>query len=364
MNKQSGPIKIEATLGDITYYKRKGVYMVKRKSAVSRHRLKYSPQYAAFRQHQQDFGQASSGGKLIRSAFAPLVNSIADWTVCPRLTSRVLHVIKSDLAHPPGTRNMLPDHLELLKGFEFNAECSLSQVLMAPFSFSSDATNGTLRLEIPSFVAARHLRSPQHSSHFQLVLGVASMDFSMCRYQSVVAETGQMPVNSAAAQRISLNAQLSGTGADPQMVVLGVRFSQYINGVYEPVQNAGYQALRIVEIIVPGNLFGSMNTDPSAGASFDDRASGNGTTGGRAAENGTAGDGTARVGTARDGTVSDGTVRDGTVRDGTIRDGTARDSIAGVGTLGDGTTGIDTLHPLTLDCHPDNGPPWPPKPLA
>jgi len=259
MKKQTGHIKLEATIDNLTYYKRNGEYLVKKKSAVSRTRLKYSPQYAAFRQHQRDFGQAAKGGKLIRKAFAPLVQEVADWNCVGRLTKTVLNVIQSDLVNPQEQRRITDGNLELLRGFEFNAGCTLSQVLNAPFSLREDINIGLLSLEIPGFIPSKQLRSPKEASHFQVVMGVGTMDFSGCTYLTAFAETAWMPVDGSSGNTISLVCNLSKTVPNPMFVVAGVRFFQAINGIFEPIFNAGYQALSLVMVLKSGQVVSPVN---------------------------------------------------------------------------------------------------------
>jgi len=268
MNKQSGHIKLEATLGDITYYKRNGKYLVKRKSCVSSKRLKYSPQYAALRQYQRDFGQASRGGKLIRNAFGSLVSGMTDGNCIGRMTGRVLKVIQSDQANPSGQRSIPNGNLDLLKGFEFNESCSLGQVLKAPFMLAPNAGNDTVSLEIPGFNPATHLRFPQNASHFQVFIGIAAIDFDKASYQSVIAETRPLSVESDADEPISLRCQLSDAGMDPRLLVVGIRFSESISGVYEPIRNAGYQALQIVEVLKPAERPDPVLPAPTIDASL------------------------------------------------------------------------------------------------
>jgi len=252
MNKQSGPIKIQATINDLTYYKRKGEYLVKSKSSVSSKRLKYSPEYAALRQHQQDFGLASTGGKLIRLAFAPLIAPVADFNCVSRLTANVLKVLQSVQANPSGKRNILDGDLNMLKGFEFNAQCGLSQVLRKSIKLTANAGNVSVSIEIPEFVPSRHLKSPQVSSHFQMILGMAATDFNNASYQSAFAETAQMPVKSSLGNTLSITCALGEMTSDPVLIVVGMRFSQLNSVVYEPVLNSGYQALSIVEVLKSG----------------------------------------------------------------------------------------------------------------
>ena len=325
MKRQSGTIKLEATLDDLTYYKRNGVFLVKKKSAVSRSRLKYSPQYAAFRQHQQDFSRAARGGKLIRNALASLAAPVSDANCVARMTTAVLNVIQSDHTNPVGQRSVLNGDLNLLKGFEFNTGCALTQVLKAPFRLKTVAATNSVSLEIPVFKAAKHLRSPRNASHFQVVLGVASMDFNSGTYQTAFSETGQMSAKSSLGTSLSLNCLFHEFSTNPLLVVVGLRFSQYINGSYEPIQNGGYQALSMVGVLKPEQLPAPVVpgplTDEAMSLSTLDTGQNNPVTVISVREGGTKDGGTNGAGTIDGGTIDGGTINGGTINGGTIDGG-------------------------------------------
>jgi len=249
MNNQTGVIKIQATMDDVTFYKRNGKYMVKKKSGVSKSRIMTSPKFALLRKHTADFTQAATGGKLIRNAFASLLHGVADINCVPRLTARVLEVIQSDSSHPVGQRLILSGNLDLLQDFAFNAASSLSNILTAPSTLTADASTGAASLQVPTFVPAKNLKFPKEATHFQVVLGSAFIDFDTKTFVSTFAETAQIPVDAAASGDLSLNCSLAVNGTKPMVVVIGVSFSQLISGVYEPLQNSNYLPLNIVEVV-------------------------------------------------------------------------------------------------------------------
>jgi len=233
MKIQSGHIKLEATIGDLTYYRKNGKYLVKRKSCVSRTRLKYSPQYAAFRQHQKDFGQASSGSKLIRSAVAPVMEGLADSYCASRLTARLLTVIKSDQGNSSGQRIIQDRNLAMLKGFEFNKKCALSRLLKAPIRLTGDSGSRSVSLQISEFIPSRLIQFPKSASHCQLVMGIVSVDFETGMYQSAFKESEWIPVDRRNGDMLTLTGGFQDTIAHPVIVVAGLRFSQFVSGEYE-----------------------------------------------------------------------------------------------------------------------------------
>ena len=59
MARQAGPIFIEGTLDDITFYKMDGVYYARMKSRLTRKRVLKSPRFALTRMHANQLAEAS-----------------------------------------------------------------------------------------------------------------------------------------------------------------------------------------------------------------------------------------------------------------------------------------------------------------
>jgi len=65
MARQSGPIFIEGTLDDLTFYKMQGEYYVRMKSRLTRKRVLESPRFALTRLHANQLAEASRIASLI-----------------------------------------------------------------------------------------------------------------------------------------------------------------------------------------------------------------------------------------------------------------------------------------------------------
>jgi hypothetical protein len=56
MAKQEGTFKINGTIGDLTFYKSSGQYLVRQKGGVSGDRIKNDPNFARTRENNNEFG--------------------------------------------------------------------------------------------------------------------------------------------------------------------------------------------------------------------------------------------------------------------------------------------------------------------
>ena len=83
MAKQTGPIRIIGTIGDLTF----GENFVRRKTSIDADRFNTDPAFEPQRNCSYDFGKASSAGKYLRRAFEPLTKRIQDKRVSTRMTS-------------------------------------------------------------------------------------------------------------------------------------------------------------------------------------------------------------------------------------------------------------------------------------
>ena len=78
MAKQKGIIKLEGTLGDITFYKSQDGHLAKTKGGVSADRIKNYATFARTRENGEEFGRASVAGKILRMAFRQYLQNGSD----------------------------------------------------------------------------------------------------------------------------------------------------------------------------------------------------------------------------------------------------------------------------------------------
>lgn len=71
MPKQVGIFQIEGTLGNVTFYKSKEGYKVRKKGGVSKERMMTEPSYARTRENLSQFGLNAKAGKLVRGRYYP-----------------------------------------------------------------------------------------------------------------------------------------------------------------------------------------------------------------------------------------------------------------------------------------------------
>src|SRR6187549_4302321 len=152
MAKQKGIIKLEGTIGDITFFKSKDGYLARERGGIPADRIANDPAFQRTRENGAEFGRAGKAGKYLRTALRSLLQNVSDSRMIARLTKEMMRVIKADETNPRGYRNVIDGEAEFLKGFEFNVNSKLGTTLFAPFTGTVNRVTGELSVGIPSFV--------------------------------------------------------------------------------------------------------------------------------------------------------------------------------------------------------------------
>lgn len=96
MARQKGIIKIEGTLGDVTFFKTADGHLVREKGGVDASRIKNDPAFQRTRENGSEFGRAGKAGGLLRQAVRPLLQLSKDRLVVSRLLTEMIKVIRAD----------------------------------------------------------------------------------------------------------------------------------------------------------------------------------------------------------------------------------------------------------------------------
>ena len=248
MAKQRGIIKLEGTIGDITFFKSKDGYLARENKPVSGTRIASDPAFQRTRENGQEFGRAGKAGKLLRNAFRSLLQDAADSRMVSRLTTEMLKVIQADATSQRGERNVLDGETELLTNFDFNGNGKLNTTLFAPFSTTISRAAGTLKVDIPAFVPMTMIAAPAGASHFKLVSAGAVVDFEDEVYVVEEKSTAELPIDSIPTAAIALTNTVTPASTKPLFLLLGICFYQEVNGAHYPLKNGAYNALQIVAV--------------------------------------------------------------------------------------------------------------------
>lgn len=248
MAKQSGIIKLEGTIGDVTFYKSQDGMLARAKGGVSADRIQSDEAFQRTRENNSEFGRAGSAGKLLRLAFRNYLQNAADSKMVSRLTQAMMEVVKADTTSTRGQRNVLDGELELLEGFDFNINGKLSTTLFLAYTATIDRVIGLLNVVIPAFVPANAISAPDGATHVRFVSGGAAIDFEKGSFELVNSQSVDIAVDATQSNAITLANQLTANSTNPLFLVLGVEFYQQVNGVSYALKGGKSNALCLVKV--------------------------------------------------------------------------------------------------------------------
>jgi hypothetical protein len=249
MARQKGIIKLEGTIGDISFYKSKDGHLARTKGGVEADRIRSDPAFQRTRENGKEFGKAGKAGRLLRTSLRQYLQNAADSRMVSRLTREMLKVIKSDPVNERGERTVLDGDLTMLKGFEFNIGGKLASTFYTSYEVTVDRVTGELKIDVPSFSPASAIASPEGASHLRLISAGAAVDFNEESYQAAASQSDKIELNQANTPLIELTNQLPADVTGPLFLVLGVEFFQSINGVSYPLKNGKFNSLALIEVI-------------------------------------------------------------------------------------------------------------------
>jgi hypothetical protein len=248
MAKQSGIIKLEGTIGDISFYKSQDGLLARSKGGVSADRIQNDPSFQRTRENMDEFGRAGAAGKLLRMAFRTYLQNAADNRMVSRLTKAMTDVIKADATNTRGQRNVLDGELEMLEGFEFNNDGKLSATVYTSYTATIDRVTGMLKLNFFPFSPANAIAAPEGATHLKFISCGASIDFEGGIFESGIDESLEIEITQLPVPTVELVNSVTPNNTHPLFLVLGIEFYQKVNGVSYPLKSGRYNPLALVKV--------------------------------------------------------------------------------------------------------------------
>lgn len=248
MAKQKGIIKLDGTIGGITFYKSQDGYLAREKGGVSGERIASDPNFQRTRENGEEFGRAGKAGKLLRTSIRALLQNSADSRMVSRLTQKMVEVVQADTTNPRGLRNVIDGEAELLEGFEFNISGKLGTTLYAPFTATIDRVAGSLTVSIPSFVPSNMIAAPGGTTHFKVVTTGSEIDFENETFVMDSEASAILPWDSTATTALTLTNSVTANSTHPLFLALGIEFYQEVNGQMYPLKNGAFNPLALVQV--------------------------------------------------------------------------------------------------------------------
>jgi hypothetical protein len=249
MAKQSSIIKLEGTIGGISFYKSQDGYLAREKGGVPADRIATDPAFQRTRENGAEFGAAGVGGKLLRAALRPLMINAKDSRVTSRLTKAMVKVVQGDTTNRRGERTVTAGDFSFLEGFEFNENGKLGATLYAPFTTTITRGSGELEVVVPAFVPSNLIAAPSGATHFKIVSGGVEVNFTDLTFVQDMQSSASLPLTNTPTSLTTLTNTVTPNSTSPLFLVLGIEFYQEVNGVQYPLKNGAYNTLSIVDML-------------------------------------------------------------------------------------------------------------------
>ena len=249
MAKLKSLLKIEGTLGGITFYKTKDGNLVREKGGVSKEKILNDPRYARTRENMQEFSSSAKACKLLRDAISPLLSSAKDSGVNARLLKIMSAILKEDSTNMRGWRSPANGLLNatgkmMLKSFNFNIASPLSSILNKAFEL--DQTTGVI--SINDLVPMNNLSVPVGATHVGFSGAMLKIDFETRIYDCKLTNVQNIMINSVPST-ITLTPANIPIGNGITICFLKIEFFQEINTIQYSLRNGAFNSLAVIEIV-------------------------------------------------------------------------------------------------------------------
>lgn len=221
-----------------------------KKKGVSGKRVLKDPKFQRTRENAYEFRRASKKAKQIRQQLHYVTREMADKSLRTRLVSLVHRIQKSDSKSLRGERMLRDENTPQLRGFEFNINSSLSQLLAERLITKFDRISGMATLKIPLFEPEIGMKKHKGDTHIKFRFAVAALPNTEERLpRPIMTETDYIPLIGYY-EGDELRVQLPAPVSDVVYCIAGISIHQIVHGTYYPLVNGLHNALTITLVDV------------------------------------------------------------------------------------------------------------------
>jgi hypothetical protein len=250
MPKQTGPIRIDGKVGNLSFFTdAEGNNRVRRKGGPSANRVKTDPQYARFRQHISEFGLAAERSSAINDGFRGALSYVSDAGYFSRLTGLVKAIQLTDQTAPKGHRDPINGNMYLLEGFQYNKNALLDDILKVDYTTYIDPSTGTVHSQFASFSPKAAIEAPGGATHFQLLARGTALDPSVANTHCYETGTAPLPFHSKETGFIELSLNIPVGTQALLLFGLGCMFYREEMGAFTPLRGGSFSITRVERII-------------------------------------------------------------------------------------------------------------------
>jgi len=186
MGKLTGIIRFTGKLGGLSIYEMNGQHIVRQAYGPNAETIRKNPNYSGLRERNQEFGNVSKAGKLLRSGFTSLLQELGDKNVHHRLTQILLSVKNLDTESAKGSRYIgiglgTKEGRNLVSGFSCRVTGREDETILS-------AGRKAIKKETFTLSWSPNLLLPKGGREIHLDLIWIKVDFERHRIESAISE--------------------------------------------------------------------------------------------------------------------------------------------------------------------------------
>ncbi|SDD37687.1 hypothetical protein SAMN04488104_10278 [Algoriphagus faecimaris] len=192
MARQSSFLKLEGTIGDVTFYKGRTGFKARQKGGVSKNKIMKDPRFRRTRENLQEFNRAASASKFLKDAFREIALRSSDGSLHNRLYSLAMKVIYSDTQSNRGERKFELGNVQLFRGFQFSNQSKIADTIFKKLTISDGPDE--VSVSIPQLNPQTHIRQVENTTHYRISLIRADINFIESTYDSELVTSGELSI--------------------------------------------------------------------------------------------------------------------------------------------------------------------------
>lgn len=246
MAQQDGIVKMKGSVGDLSFYKKKGEYYVRKKSGVSGDRIKSDPAFKRTRENMAEFKYANQSSALLRIALSELIKRNKFYRMATRMNHLFGKILRTDSVSARGLRRVSNGDISLLQGFNFNVEALLPAIFKPLYEVVTDREAGTITVSVGEFIPETMVDSPEQATHLRLTLAGVEIDFATEEFQTKLHSSGDVLLDLNMNPGFELSVALTPNSDKVWLGILGLEFFQEVNGVMYMLRVSSHNAMRVI----------------------------------------------------------------------------------------------------------------------
>lgn len=175
MAQQVGTIKLKGKIGDLSFYQRNDIFEARAKGGVDAKRIRNDIAFERTRENNSEFAKASQAAKKLRKLLQTTLLQVPDPKMNFNLTSRLLRIVKADKLNGRGLRDVQLENYRLLKNFQFNSNCHLSNCFLEVIGSNVYKSAKLVEIKTPPIDPKISIVAGSEVTHFRLITAAVSI---------------------------------------------------------------------------------------------------------------------------------------------------------------------------------------------